>query len=492
MSRSTTGPTDDEWDTDRALRGIATVNEAVTTASLKSQFELLPDTAFVSTQDFDTDSVWYERNGGTVSGRVADGVDRLIDLDLDGAQTDSYASVETAPIVVYRSGTKVFGAVGAWVDDYPTGDAHFDIEYGREPRTLTKDDGTTVDVGTEFYRLRTVSNPDNDPPVDLEFTVGTDYDDDGVGESNTVTVTDTRPGEVVDFDTAPKAKYYAIDPFDGDGPTERTFDPKVGYIYGFLLGWYGPSSVVPYLTTTANMYGNVVERIWPLGIYDPIETPSLLRPNQPLKATVDNGTSGQALSARVGGRQATYFGDIQANPNPTQHYAIGQTHDGSTGTVGDVTGSNWQVAAVIKRKANRPGTALGLIKTTLSTSSGLAVQGRVVPESKITESGDGLTYTDPTDYEDTESSLLVDCASDTPSRVSLGTETKDDGSTKLVGKKYDGDFVGQGKNDLTLGETTSDFVFPLVRTNPTVILLSVRDRTASPDVDIAFKVAEEG
>jgi len=489
MGRATTGPTDDEWDYDRAMRGVATVNEAVTTASLNSQFELLPDTAFVSTQDFDADNVWYERNGGGVSGRVEDGVDRLIGLDLDGAQTDSYASVETAPIVVYRAGTKIFGAVGAWVDDYPTGDATFDIEYGREARTLTKEDGTTVDVGTEFYRLRTVANPDNDPPVDLEFTVGTDFDDDGTGETNTITVTDTRPGEVVDFDTDPKAKYYAIDPFDGEGPTERTFDPKIGYIYGFLIGWYGPSSVVPYITTTANMYGNVVERIWPLGIYDPLERPSLLRPNQPLKVSVDNGTSGQALSARVGGRQATYFGNVQATPNPTQHYAIGQTHDGSTGTEGDVTGSNWQVAAVVKRKANRPGTALGILKTTIATTSGLAVQGRVVPESKISGT---LSYTAPSDYEGTSSALLADCASDTPDRLTVGTETKDDGSTKLVGSKYDGDLIGQGKNDLTLGETESNFAFPLVRTHPTVILASVRDRTASPGVDLALKVAEEG
>lgn len=489
MGRQTTGPTEDAWDNDRALRGVADINNSISVATLTTQFDLLPDTVFNGSQSFDEENVWYERNGGDVSGRVTNGVDRLIDIATDGAQTDSYASVETSQIAVYRSGAKIFAAVGAWLDDYPTGDAFFDVEYGREPRTLTTEDGTDIDVGTEFYRLRTVANASNDPPVDLQFRVGTDFDGDGTGEENVVDVTNTEPGGFVDFDDDPKARYYAIDPLDGTGPSGITYDPKRGYIFGILIGWYGPSSVVPYITGVGNLYGAHVERVWPIGIYDPIERPSLLRPNQPLKATVDNGTTNQSLSARVGGRQVSTYGDIGANANPTQHYVVDQTHDGGTGTEGDVAGSNWQVAAVIKRKANRPGTALGILKETVSANSGLNLQARILPESKITGT---INYTRPSDVEDIASALLVDCADDTPTRLSVGTETKANGESVLVGKKFDGNLLGSGKNEVFLGETEGDFAFPLVREFPTIILFSVRNRTANPDVDWSFKVAEEG
>lgn len=488
-NRHDAGPTSESWDYDRALRGVADINNSVSVAPLSTEFDLLPDTVFNGTQNFDEENVWYERNGGDVSGRVVNGVDRLIDLSTDGAQTDSYASVESAQIGIYRAGTKVFAAVGAWLDDYPTGDAYVDVEYGREPRTLTTEDGADITVGTEFYRLRTVENAANDPPVDLQFRVGTDFDDDGTGEENVITVTGQTPGGFVDFDTDPKARFYVIDPLDGSGPSGITYDPKRGYIFGVLIGWYGPSSVIPYITGVGNMYGTHVERVWPIGIYDPIERPSLLRPNQPLKATVDNGTSGQSLSARVGGRQVSVYGDILSNANPTQHYVIDQTHDGGTGTEGDETGSNWQVGAVIKRKANRPGTALGILKETVASDSGLMIQARLIPESKITGT---INYTRPSDVEDVSSALLVDCADDTPTRLSIGTETKAGGETVLVGKKFDGNLLGSGKNEVFLGETEGDFQFPLVRENPTVILFSVRDRTASPDVDWSFKVAEEG
>lgn len=475
---------------EEVLKGRASLNDTIAVAPLTTQFQFVPDTTFPSTQTFDASSVWYLNNGGDISGAGTAGLNRLIDLSTDGAQTDSSAAVETAPISVYRSGAKTVAATGVWFDVLPTGDAKCEVTYGREPRTLTTEDGENIDVGTEYYTLRAVEDTSYDPAIGFEFEVGTDIDGDGTAETNTIALKGTRPGGAVDLTGSdPKATFYVIDPLDGNGPSGVDYDPRQGYIYGFIIGWYGPSAVVPFIVATANISGNWNERVWPIGLYQPHEDPSIIRPNQPIRTAVDNGTSGQSLAARIGGRQSSFFGDVAVTPTPTQSYVRNQSHDSTVGTEGDESGSNWEVAAVIKRRADRPGTALGVLSESIATESGLSVQARVVPEPDISGT---LSYGRPSDHERAESALLVDQATDTPTRLSIGTETKDNGDTVLVGKKVDGDLVGTGKNDLTLGETEGSFAFPIVRTHPTVILFSVRPSSTTTDVDWSFKVVEEG
>lgn len=475
---------------EEVLKGRANLNDSIAVAPLQTQFQFVPDTEYPSTQEFDANSVWYLDNGATISGQGSSGLNRLIELKTDGAQANSKSAVETAPLAIYRSGTKSVVATGVWFDTLPTGDAFYDVQFGREKRTLTTEAGTDIEVGTEYYSLKAVENTDFSPAVDLEFEVGTDIDDDGVAETNTIPLKSQREGATVDLtDAKPKAKFHVIDALDGKGPSGIDYDSRRGYLLGYVIGWYGPSAVMPFIVNTGNIGGNWNERVWPIGLYQPIEDPSILRPNQPVRVEANNGSSGQDLAARIGGRQAGFFGNVTQEPSPTHSYIKNQTHDSTAGTAGDVTGSNWQVAAVLKRRADRPGTALGILSETFAADAGLSMQARIMTESDISGT---IEYERPSDHEKAESSLLVDQKTDTPTRLSIGTETKDNGETVLVGKKVDGEILGSGKNELTVEKTQGAFTFPLIRTHPTVILLSVRPGSTSTDVDWSFKVAESG
>ena len=444
---------------DEVLRGPTNLSGAINTAEYVAQFNIQPDDNF-GPRGYDVRNIWYEENGATLQSLKPRAT--IAELTTDGAQTDSRVAIES-PAVVYRPGTELSTSLGLFVDVLPTGDSVYKIHYGREPRTIVDPyDGTEVGVGKEYAGLEIVNDPDSDRDHDLEWVVGTDVDDDGVAEENRVKITAGDWGEqefIKSFDTDPKAEVYGIDPLNGDGASNIRFDATDGYVYGIEVGWYAPTALVPYIVETANINGVFKQRKHPILIYNPKGGPSIRRPNQPIRLVADNGTSGDDLQARLGGRFGGYRGRIDSTPVPDTHKQYNQdvpTSGGVTGT----NGQDWFVVGVVKSRAIDPDAIIAPNPATYAANNRGATQVRLIEESDITGT---IEYDEPSNTARNDVTFAIDAKEDTPDRLSVDTATID-GETKFVGQKVGGDILSSaGNNQVALSVGDRDFQFAIPR-----------------------------
>lgn len=472
---------------DDVLRGPTTLSGALPTAEYKTQFSIQPGNEWPE-RGYNAKSVWYEQNGGSITSLKAKAT--LAELTTDGTQTDSSVAVES-PTLVYRPGSQVTVSAGVFVDVLPTGDAKYEVMFGREPRTITDAlTGETYQTGIEYagYRIveSTVSSTDRDH--DLLFVVGSDDDGDGEPEENVVNITSGDWGAedyVTKFDTAPKGEVFGKDPLDRSGPSSMEYDARKGYTYGITVGWYAPTAIVPYIVETASKGGTFKQRRHPILIYNPVESTAIQRPNQPIRVVADNGTSGQDLSARLGGRAGAYEGGSDNTPSPTSHNVYGQTvgtgdPESTTGT----QGLEWYVVAVAKRTAEDPDAVVTPDDATYSVTNNAVAMVRVARESDITGT---IEYDEPSNTTQGDTRVAIDAEPDTPDRLSIDTVTDPvDGETKLAGLKLNSSLLASGGNNKPgLTDTPQEFGLTIPRDLIFVYLVAARSGS-SLDLDSSY------
>jgi hypothetical protein len=437
-------------------------------ATLKGLFNFQPDRPLTRRQDHDPFNVMVRSNGGDVL-RSSGG---LYQVETDGTTT-AQAELATAQLGVYRPGTLANWATGVWIDVDPAGtDAFYDVGYG----------GRGFSEGLFFRILGEES---------IEFRIQSErYQEDVVlgrnlWERDTVTEI-TDGGEVV-------GTMYGIDAWLGGRKSGGLFQASRGHLFGSIVGWYGPSSIMPYVVEVGDVNGTWVQKVWPLFLYRPVHGPAIENPNLPLRITAQNNGSAQTLQARIGGRQFSYRGDVPLSPQPTHHWSKIQDipMDGSG------TGErDWYVVAVLRRKqsAEFKSTALGMddFRVTSGTEP-MAYHARTIPESLLSGT---IEYDEPVDTHAQQTAIEVDCAADTPDRVTVD-EAQIDGSTKLEGIKWQGNIAGSNVSDQVGAAGTATkaanvgFGFPIVRGEPTVIVAATRSGN-SDKVTTSFTLEEAG
>lgn len=107
-------------------------------------------------------------------------------------------------------------------------------------------------------------------------------------------------------DTVINQSAWNVDPLDGSGPSGATLNLSKGNIYQVVFTWYGYGViefrvVLPDPTTGAQEVVTVQR-------YSPSGQTSIIDPNQPLRAEVDNGGTAVAFDLFVGGRQYNIIG----------------------------------------------------------------------------------------------------------------------------------------------------------------------------------------
>jgi len=447
---------------DEALRGATNLTGAINTAEYITQFSLQPDNEWPA-RGYNDSNIWYEVNGADVSSLKPKAT--LAELTTDGAQTDSKVAVES-PSLVYRPGTELSVSAGLFVDVLPEGDSKYEVIYGREPRSIADPfTGESVDVGKEYAGLRIVDAPDaSERTHDLQFVVGTDPDGDGTVTENVVPITagDWEAEEyITTFEDVPQAEVYGKDPLNGGGPSNIQFDARRGYTMGVEIGWYAPTSMVPYLVETVSQAGRYKQRRHPILIYNPIEGPAIQRPNQPVRVVADNGTSGQDLSARLGGRAGAYNGDVGISKSPIGHNAYNQDVPGAVSTTG-TQGLEWSIVAVAKVRAVDPDGVVSPRPASLLVDNNASLQVRICRESDISGT---IEYDEPSNTNRADTPLAIDAVADTPDRLSINTVTDPaDGEDKLAGDKVGGGLLSSGGNNKTgLTDREEDFGISIPR-----------------------------
>jgi len=478
---------------DRMLRGPTDLTGALTTAEYIAQFTIQPDGEYTG-RGFDTQSVWYEENGGSLSSLKPDAT--LAELTTDGSQTDSKVAIES-PTLVYRPGTELSASTGLFVDVLPQGDATYEVLYGREPRTITDPfTGESVDVGTEYGGFRIREDGSTDRDVDLEFVIGSDRDGDGDPTEVVVPVTAGGWGSedfIGTFDQSqnggPKGRAYGIDPLDGGGKTNIDFDPTNGYVFGIEVGWYAPTAMVPYVVKTTDLAGDWKQRRHPILIFDPVDGPTVQRPNQPIRVVVDNGTSGQDLAARLGGRAGAFTGDLDVQTRPDTHTATGQ----SVPTTGGVTGTeglNWYVVSVLKSCSTNPDAIISPETPTFSADNQAVAMTRIADESSISGT---IEYDEPSNTARKDVAFAIDAKSDTPDRLSLSTSTVD-GEAKFDGVKTGEGLIASGGGGIGSEALTAPdnvFGFPIPRDKVFIVLVAARG-TSDIALDTSIRIITSG
>jgi len=450
---------------DDVLRGPAAVNASVPVASLQEMWNVTPGDPFTDLQDFDVVNAWDELNGGTLSL-----VSNLNRLSTDGTQAASEAVLETAAIGVYQSGTKVVTA-GGWTGwDDPVDSQFYEWGYGRSGGE------------SHVYWRRTADDLQIRPANEIsgEKTLSRSA---GHFDHGNVTFLDGGSNEVDDPEDA-VLRVIGLDPLDGNGPSNIDFNGSLGYVSGFKLGWYGPSTTVPYVSTVGDVAGNFRERTFDLCIIQPLGEPLITRPNEPWLFRASNGGSapgsGSGLQIDTGGRQFSFNGDFTGGredvTHQTQQMSIPMDGTGATVDLPDGTTREWYVIAVFKRETDNEETAVSIGRLGFRSNNDIQVHARVIPESDLSGT---LEYNEPSDTHGESTYVVQDAQPDTPTRVTIDTATID-GRTRLLGKSWGGDLVAGGgqTNKFTVGSTDS-FRLQFVRNNPVVLVATTPDGTSA-------------
>ena len=107
-------------------------------------------------------------------------------------------------------------------------------------------------------------------------------------------------------DTVTNQSAWNVDPLDGSGPSGATLDLSKGNIYQVVFTWYG-YGVIEFRVVLPNSATGAQEVVT-VHRSSPFGQTSIIDPNQPLRAEVDNGGTAAVFNLFVGGRQYNIIG----------------------------------------------------------------------------------------------------------------------------------------------------------------------------------------
>jgi len=426
------------------LRGRISLNSGVHVAGVTGQWSLPPDRTLTDRQQHNPWDVWIEEGTDTtvtLAEVLPGSPDREINtLSTDDSDASARAVLETGPLGIYRSGTTVTNSAGVWVQDLPSG--YVEVGHTQEGTT----DALTWRITSADDLQFRIRNQERD-----EVTLSRASGDFDVGVKESV-----GPGEVIGLNPVDGTRYGV------------TWDKGRGHVYGVVIGWYGPSSVMGYITGFGEYQGRWSYHTWPVFLYKPTDGPAIQRPNAPNRVEVNNDGTAAENNVLVGGRQFMARGEFEDVPEPNHTYAFNQS------LPNDGTGSgaeDWYVIGVVKRKAGQLSTAVGVEEIAVEPSNeAVAVKTRVVDEQYLS----GTSYSNAKGVHGEESSLEYDIAEDTPDRVTLDEFTDpDDSITKPEGVAFGGDVATSSSPQTRETARLAAFDYPIIRDHPTIITASV-------------------
>lgn len=107
-------------------------------------------------------------------------------------------------------------------------------------------------------------------------------------------------------DTVINQSAWNVDPLDGSGPSGATLDLTKGNIFQVVFTWYG-YGIIEFRVVLPNP-ATGAQDVVTVHRYTPSGQTSIIDPNQPLRAEVDNGGTEAAFDLFVGGRQYNIIG----------------------------------------------------------------------------------------------------------------------------------------------------------------------------------------
>ena len=112
-------------------------------------------------------------------------------------------------------------------------------------------------------------------------------------------------------DTVINQSSWNVDPLDGTGPSGATLSLAEGNIYQIVFTWYG-YGVIEFRVVLPDPT-NLAQEVITVHRYSPTAQTSIIDPNQPLRAEIDNNGTAAGFNLFVGGRQYSIIGKY----NPT-------------------------------------------------------------------------------------------------------------------------------------------------------------------------------
>lgn len=160
------------------------------------------------------------------------------------------------------------------------------------------------------------------PTEDGEILWGYFNGDDGFYfglDSNEMFVAERRNGTEVK--RVYRSNWNGRDPDEVEGVTH---EPEDGAIYQINYAWYGYGSIQFSIISSED---EKTQQAVTVHTFSTQGSTSITNPNQPIRMQIDNGASGNAIDAYLGGRQYSILGDVSDNFRVSSQTVLEQTAD---------------------------------------------------------------------------------------------------------------------------------------------------------------------
>jgi hypothetical protein len=245
------------------------------------------------------------------------------------------------------------------------------------------------------------------------------------------------------------------DKLDGTGASGLTLDLADGNIYQIRYSWYGYGTIE---FTVILPDANNIQRSIVVHRFSAIAQTSIIDPNQPIRAKIENGATATAHTLYVGGRQYSILGSYNPNVRNTGQYRLNQ---------GSITSAAFVPLITFRRKAAYDTTSVKVRHLTLITNQDVIWQVRL--NGVLT----GESYITPSDYTAQETAV----ESDISATAITGGEVIDDDIIEGG--------VGNKTNARTYGTVGFDFI------NQQPVTLCAKAVGADATITSHFSVIEE-
>jgi hypothetical protein len=251
------------------------------------------------------------------------------------------------------------------------------------------------------------------------------------------------------------ANQWNADKLDGTGASGLTLDLADGNIFQIRYSWYGYGTIE--FTVILPDANNVQKNIMVHRFSATAQT-SIIDPNQPIRAKIENGATATAHTLYVGGRQYSVLGSYNPNVRNTGQYRLLQ---------GSITSAAFVPLITFRRKAAYNSTSVKVRHLTLITNQDVIIQVRV--GGSLT----GASYITPSDYTAQETAVEADIS-----------------ATAITGGDIiDDDIIEGGVGNQSNSRTYGTVGFDFVNQQPTTLCAKAVSTTAT--VTSHFSVIEE-
>ena len=245
------------------------------------------------------------------------------------------------------------------------------------------------------------------------------------------------------------------DKLDGTGNSRLTLDLANGNIFQVRYSWYGYGTI-NFIVTMQD--ANSVQKNIVAHRFSATAQTSVVDPNLPIRAVIENGATATAQTLFVGGRQYSILGQYNPNVRNTGQYRLLQ---------GSITSAAFVPLISFRRKATYDSTSVKVRHLTIITNQDLVIQVR--SNGVLT----GASYITPSDYTAQETVVEADISA---TAITGGEVIDDDIIEGGVGNK---------QNARTYGTVGFDFV------NQHPVTLCARAVSTTATITSHFSVIEE-